>query len=229
MLRKYYDATRTYLVSNECKDLKKGQVSISQTITDTGEDMGRIVMPIESFPAYINRMKSIIKPEEIMKNNKKITAEKKSTLASTYTIFYDMSSGGSEKESFTKLAVRLPETEAVDWFEEKYGHSPYNVTCSCCGEDYAVYEKSDTDGADLVVENPSRCNAKGDLLASLVAHVRDDCVILQERQCIEDGWFIKVIPSQVQLWEIPQFGGEEHLVATFPSITEAYRRAISLG
>ena len=67
------------------------------------------------------------------------------------------------------------------------------------------------------------------LLASLVAHVRADCVILQERQYIEDGWFIKVIPSQVQLWEIPQYGGEEYLIATFPSIYEAYQRAISLG
>jgi hypothetical protein len=67
------------------------------------------------------------------------------------------------------------------------------------------------------------------LLASLVAHVRADCVILQEREYIEDGWFIKVIPSQVQLWEIPQYGGEEYLIATFPSITEAYRRAISLS
>ena len=67
------------------------------------------------------------------------------------------------------------------------------------------------------------------LLASLMAHVRADCVILQERQHIEDGWFIKVIPSQVQLWKIPQFGGVEHLISTFSSITEAYQRAISLG
>jgi hypothetical protein len=67
------------------------------------------------------------------------------------------------------------------------------------------------------------------LLASLVAHVREDCVILQERAYIENGWFIKIIPSQIQLWEIPQFGGEEYPVATFPSITAAYQHAISLG
>lgn len=65
MKKKYYDLTRTYLVSNECKDLKNGQVSISQTITDTGEDMGRIVIPTERFPAYINSMRLIVKPEEI--------------------------------------------------------------------------------------------------------------------------------------------------------------------
>jgi hypothetical protein len=66
-------------------------------------------------------------------------------------------------------------------------------------------------------------------IASLVAHVMEDCVILQNRAYIEDGWFIKVIPSQVQLWEIPQFGGEESLIATFPSITEAYKHAITLA
>ena len=71
--------------------------------------------------------------------------------------------------------------------------------------------------------------ASHDLLASLVAHIRTDCVILQKQQYIEDGWFIKVIPSQVQLWEIPQFGGEEYLIDVFPSITAAYQRAISLG
>ena len=64
---------------------------------------------------------------------------------------------------------------------------------------------------------------------TLVAHIRADCVILQKRDYIEDGWFIKVTPSQVQLWETPQFGGEEYLIDTFPSITEAYQHAISLG
>jgi hypothetical protein len=66
-------------------------------------------------------------------------------------------------------------------------------------------------------------------IASLVAHVMKDCVILQNRAYIEDRWFIKAIPSQVQLWEIPQFGGKESLIATFPSITEAYKRAITLA
>lgn len=66
------------------------------------------------------------------------------------------------------------------------------------------------------------------LIASLVAHVTVDCVILQDKQYIEDGWFIKVIPSEVQLWEIPEYGGKEYLIDIFPSITEAYQHAITL-
>ena len=78
--------------------------------------------------------------------------------AACYTIFYDMSSGGSEKESFTKLAVKLPESEAVEWFEKTFGRDPHNVTCRCCGADYAVYENEDADHADVVVDDPSGYN-----------------------------------------------------------------------
>jgi len=55
------------------------------------------------------------------------------------TLFWDMYSGGSKKQSFSKLAVELPEKEAIEWFEEKYGN-PFFVTCDCCGPDYSVSE-----------------------------------------------------------------------------------------
>ena len=71
-----------------------------------------------------------------------------------YTIFHDMSSGGYDKEEFIKLAVRLPEEKAAEWFEEKYGRSPYHVTCECCGQDYAVYKSETPEGADLIIEDP---------------------------------------------------------------------------
>lgn len=56
----------------------------------------------------------------------------------SYTRFFDMSSGGKEKEAWTIITVNLPEDEAVKWFEDQFGHHPYNITCYCCGEDYAV-------------------------------------------------------------------------------------------
>lgn len=64
-----------------------------------------------------------------------------------------------------------------------------------------------------------------DLLCSLVAHVYDDHVILQEATYIEDGWYLKIIPSQIQLWEIPQYGGEETLECTFQDLSEAVKYA----
>ena len=71
-----------------------------------------------------------------------------------FTRFFDMSSGGTEKEDFCTLYVELPEDEAVEWFEEKYGHSPYNVTCECCGQDYSFHEVGDNPDmkdADLII------------------------------------------------------------------------------
>lgn len=57
-----------------------------------------------------------------------------------YTLFYDLSSGGYQKEGFQKLAVNLSMDKAEKWFEETYGHDPYRMTCDCCGPDYSVYE-----------------------------------------------------------------------------------------
>ena len=96
-------------------------------------------------------------PTEVQDSDK-LEAESALRGAACYTIFYDMSSGGSEKESFTKLAVKLSESEAVEWFEKTFGRDPHNVTCQCCGADYAVYEQKDTDRADVVVDDPSGYN-----------------------------------------------------------------------
>lgn len=71
-----------------------------------------------------------------------------------FTRFFDMSSGGSEKEDFCTLYVELHENDAIEWFENKYGHSPYNVTCTCCGSDYSVCEVGENpnmDDADLII------------------------------------------------------------------------------
>lgn len=85
--------------------------------------------------------------------HKKIADEKDSTSTSCYTIFYDMYSGGSGKESFDKLAVRLPKEKAVDWFKSKY-RDPYNITCECCGQDYEVNVSETPMDADVIIENP---------------------------------------------------------------------------
>lgn len=78
-----------------------------------------------------------------------------------------------------------------------------------------------------ILANGGACPAvtSRDLLASCVIHIYDDHVIIQERDYVEDGWFIKVIPSQVQLWEVPQYGGEPALTCTSTSIQDAYRYA----
>ena len=60
-----------------------------------------------------------------------------------WTKFFDMSSGGSEKTDWTVIYIELPEDKAVEYFEDRFGRNPHNVTCDCCGSDFSVYEVSE--------------------------------------------------------------------------------------
>ncbi len=57
-----------------------------------------------------------------------------------WTQFWDMNSGGSQKEWWAKIYIEAPEDEATIIFYNRFGHNPNRVTCTCCGEDYAISE-----------------------------------------------------------------------------------------
>lgn len=57
-----------------------------------------------------------------------------------WTHFWDMHSGGRKKEKFAHCFIEAPEEEAKVIFYNRFGHSADRVTCTCCGEDYAVTE-----------------------------------------------------------------------------------------
>ena len=62
---------------------------------------------------------------------------------SKWTLFWDMHSGGGSKEKWEHIYIEAPEEEAIKIFIARFGHDPHNITCQCCGKDYAIYE-SDT-------------------------------------------------------------------------------------
>ena len=73
--------------------------------------------------------------------------------------FYDMSSGGTEKTPYTKIFIEAEsEEEAVEIFENKFDRYPYNVTCECCGCDFAVYQVDEPEYSEgyLVINNHSK-------------------------------------------------------------------------
>jgi len=41
-----------------------------------------------------------------------------------WTVFFDMSSGGSNKEKFTTCIIEASEFEAISIFEDKFGRHP---------------------------------------------------------------------------------------------------------
>jgi len=57
-----------------------------------------------------------------------------------WTSFWDMHSGGGQKEQWSKIFIEAPQSEAEVIFQNRFGHNPYRVTCTCCGEDYSVDE-----------------------------------------------------------------------------------------
>ena len=58
-----------------------------------------------------------------------------------WTTFWDMDSGGSQKEQWTMIFIEASEDEAVKVFYNRFGHSPSRVTCTCCGDDYSIDEE----------------------------------------------------------------------------------------
>ena len=59
----------------------------------------------------------------------------------SWTHFWDMHSGGGCKEApYEHIFIEAPLEEAVRIFYNRFGHNPYRVSCTCCGEDYSVSE-----------------------------------------------------------------------------------------
>lgn len=57
-----------------------------------------------------------------------------------WTEFFDMSSGGGGKTSYSEIFIEAPEDEARRVFENRFKRNPDHVTCNCCGPDFAVFE-----------------------------------------------------------------------------------------
>lgn len=60
-----------------------------------------------------------------------------------WTQFWDMYSGGGQKEKFAICFIEAPMEEAKIIFYNRFGHNPERVTCTCCGEDYSISEGED--------------------------------------------------------------------------------------
>jgi hypothetical protein len=57
-----------------------------------------------------------------------------------FTRFFDLSSGGNNKEKWDIIIIKAPKAKACKIFEKRFGHSPYDIACFCCGENYSVSE-----------------------------------------------------------------------------------------
>ena len=66
-----------------------------------------------------------------------------------WTLFWDMHSGGDQKEKWSHIYIEAPRQEAEIVFYNRFGHNPNRVTCTCCGEDYSISEDDDLEAMTL--------------------------------------------------------------------------------
>jgi hypothetical protein len=59
-----------------------------------------------------------------------------------WTRFMDMHSGGGRKENHDYIFIEADKYEAMVIFQNRFGHNPNRVSCTCCGEDYWVSSDS---------------------------------------------------------------------------------------
>lgn len=57
-----------------------------------------------------------------------------------YTRFYDMHSGGGQKTDYATIYIEAAEEDAKNIFLGRFHRNPDQVTCNCCGEDFAYWE-----------------------------------------------------------------------------------------
>jgi hypothetical protein len=58
-----------------------------------------------------------------------------------FTHFWDMHSGGGQKEKWNHIYIEAGEEEAKIIFYNRFGHNPDRITCTCCGNDYSISEE----------------------------------------------------------------------------------------
>jgi hypothetical protein len=70
-----------------------------------------------------------------------------------WTKFWDMHSGGGQKEKWAMIFIEAPEDEAKIIFYNRFGHNPERVTCTCCGDDYSISEEKSLEQATAFHRN----------------------------------------------------------------------------
>lgn len=71
------------------------------------------------------------------------------------TAFWDMHSGGGTKEPpYEYIYIEAPEEEAKLIFQNRFGHNPDRVSCTCCGNDYSI---SQSDSIELTTAYHRNC------------------------------------------------------------------------
>ncbi len=136
-----------------------------------------------------------------------------------WTHFWDMSSGGSQKEKWQHIYIEAPENEAKIVFYNRFDHNPERVTCTCCGTDYSISSDRDLarltayhrncawvddrteEGGGHYIEQVDPFKAKwGRKLLTLDEYMNDPTVLFIWSHQIKPGEREGLLPEQGYIW-----------------------------
>ena len=100
-----------------------------------------------------------------------------------------MHSGGDLKEQWAHIFIEAPKNEAEIIFYNRFGHSPDRVTCTCCGEDYAVDESDSLEQATTYLRN-----------SDLEEYLKSPEVLIIRNEDIKPEERLGNVPKQGYVW-----------------------------
>lgn len=121
----------------------------------------------------------------------------------TWTHFWDMNSGGGRKHDVAHIYIEAPEAEAIAVFYARYGHNPERVSCTCCGQDYAIDEYDSLEEATEYQRAKRDYDFDGERWDYM-----EKTVPLEEYIASREAWFIRAeaITADERSTKVPRQG-----------------------
>lgn len=130
-----------------------------------------------------------------------------------WTQFMDMHSGGGLKESpYEYIYIEASANDAQIIFQNRFGHNPNRVTCTCCGSDYSLSESDSLEqltgfergcqydtNAKLYVDTPSLDRTWKEY-EPLDDYLRGSKVLVIRNQDIKPEWREGELMEQGYIW-----------------------------
>lgn len=123
-----------------------------------------------------------------------------------WTLFWDMHSGGGLKEApYSKIYIELPEDEAKIYFYNRFKHNPERISCTCCGDDYAITESKTFEQASgyhrkCTYNNNQRIYEENKTCMSIEDYKKQDHVLVIPKSEIKEEMCKGEIPEQGYVW-----------------------------
>ena len=118
-----------------------------------------------------------------------------------WTLFWDMHSGGSQKERQALIFIQAPYNEAEIIFYNRFGHNPNRVTCTCCGPDYSISESPTLDEASLFHRTVKHYPSDKATVQTIKKFLQTGNVLIIKDKDILDSQRKGELPEQGYVWK----------------------------